>query len=338
MTQEVALLGGLFNAFLWGSWAIVLKKLDGYPIDAFFIALYVSSFVLVWSIALTVLGTELFSEIGQVWQKRPAVIIVALIAGATYVIAVRITLTVFDSIGLTVTAPIQTFMNLVLGTSLAALIGGVPAGISLFDLMVVCLLFFAASMAAVRASVVRDRKLAQLTASHLAQSRAADRKRLLTRNILLVGLSSAIITAYPLGLSFSLRTSGRDFGLTPLPYMVILVTGSLLSTLVMSGAVLTIRRQWTLLLRANWKVQRYSVFAAGAHYGGNIINAIATTTLTAAVSWPLGATAQLWTYVWGLASGEFKDAPRKSYLLIGISAMLFGTGIIYLRWALMSTA
>ena len=105
----------------------------------------------------------------------------------------------------------------------------------------------------------------------------------------------------------------------------------------MSGAVLTVRRQWTLLFRAKWSVQRYGVIAAGAHYGGNIINAIATGTLTAAVSWPLGATAQMWTYVWGLASGEFKDAPRKSYLLIGIGAILFAIGIIYLRWALVSS-
>ena len=338
MTQEVALLGGLFNAFLWGSWAVFLKKLDGYPLDAFFVVLYISSFLLVWSIALIVLGEELFREFAQVWRERPAAIVVALVAGATFVIGVRITLTVFDSIGLAVTAPIQSFMNLILGTSLAVLLGGLPVAISMLDLFIVCIFFLAASLTTIWASLIRDDAGTETAAMRERPGRAKSSKSLLLRNILLAGLSSVIITSYPLGLSFSLRTPSREFGLTPLPYIVILVTGSLLSVLLTSGTVLTVRRQWPILFRAKWTVQRYSVMAAGAHYGGNIINAFATGTLTAAVSWPLGTTSQLWTYIWGLASGEFKDAPRKSYLLIGLSAILFVAGIIYLRWALLRAA
>ena len=334
MTQEVALAGGLFNAFLWGSWAVFIKKLDDYPLDAFFLVLYVSSFLFVWTIALVVLGKALFIEIGQVWQDRPAIVYATLLAGAVFVIGVRITLTVFSSIGLAVTAPIQTFMNLVLGTSLAASLGGMPAAISLLDLAVVCLFFFCASMTTVWASIVRDNARSESAAFRSENGGSVSSKSSLARNILLAGLSSAIITAYPLGLSYSLRTPSRDYGLTPLPYMALLVTGSLISALLLSGSLLTLRRQWTKSFQAKWTVQRYGIMAAGAHYGGNIINAFATSTLTAAVSWPLGATAQLWTYAWGLASGEFKDAPRKSYLLIGTGALLFVAGILYLRWAL----
>ena len=338
MTQEVALLGGLFNAFLWGSWAVVLKKLDGYPLDAFFIGLYVCSFVCVWIIALVVLGEELFKEMAQVWRERPAVIIVALVAGATFIIGVRITLTVFTSVGLSVTAPIQTFMSLILGTSLAALVGGTPAALAPLDLMVACLLLFAAAMATVWARIYRDRSLFEAAASQLREAVEAASRRLIAKNIVLVALASAIITAHPLGLAYSLRVPGRDYGLTPLVYMIVLVTGSLIGALLTSGAVLTIRRQWPLFLGAGWKKHRYSIIAAGAHYGGNIINAFVTVTLTAAVSWPIGTTSQLWTYVWGLATGEFKGAPRKSYLLIAAGAVLYAAGILYLRWALMRSA
>ena len=335
MTQEVAILGGLFNAFLWGSWAVVLKRLDGYPLDAFFLGLYICSFVFVWLLALAVLGEDLFREIAEVWRERAAVIIIALIAGGTFVIGVRITLTVFTSVGLSVTAPIQTFMSLLLGTSLAAIVGGKPAALSNFDLMVACLLLFAAAMATVWARIVRDRSLVEGAAPQLRDDVVQTGKRLIAKNMVFVGLASAIITAYPLGLSYSLRAPGHDYGLTPLAYMIVLVSGSLTGAVLTSGAILTVRRQWPLFLNAGWRMHRFSIIAAFAHYGGNIINAFATGALTAAVSWPIGTTSQLWTYVWGLATGEFKGAPRKSYLLIAAGGTLYAVGILYLRWALL---
>ena len=338
MTQEVALLGGLFNAFLWGSWAVVLKKLEGYPLDAFFVGLYVVSFAFVWSIALVTLGEELFKEIAQVWREHSEVVAAALLVGAAYVIGMRLMLTVYSAVGLSVTAPIQTFVNLILGTALAALVGGAPAAISPLDLTLACLLLFAAAMATVWARICRDRALFEAAGSQLRAAAGAHSRRLLARNIVWVGLASAIISAYPLGLAFSLRTPSRDFGLTPLPYMTILVSGSLLGALLLSGTILTVRRQWLVFLRANWSVQKYAVIAAGGHYGGNIINAFATGTLTAAISWPVGATSQLWTFVWGLATGEFKGAPRKSYLLIATGAVLYVSAILYLRWALLRSS
>lgn len=335
MTQEVAILGGLFNAFLWGSWAVVLKKLDGYPLDAFILALYIFSFVLVWGIAVVALGESLFEEIAQSWRAKPAVIMVALIAGATFVIGVRITMTVLTAVGLSVTAPVQTFMSLILGTSLAAFVGGTPAALAPNDLVIACLLLFAAAMATVRARIVRDRSLFETAPSQLREAAGETSRRMIIRNIALVAPASAIITAYPLGLAYSLRAPGREFGLTPLPFVFVLATGSLIGALLTSGAVLTARQQWSTLLRAGWGKHRYSLIAAIAHYGGNIINAFATGALTAAVSWPIGTTSHLWTYVWGLITGEFKGAPRKSYLLLASGALLYLAGILYLRWALL---
>ena len=335
MTQEVAILGGLFNAFLWGSWSVLLKRLDGYPLDAFFFGLYLFSFVLVWLIAWAALGEALFEEIAQSWREGPAVILVALIAGGVFVIGVRITMTVLTAVGLSVTAPAQTFMSLILGTSLAAFVGGTPAALAPIDLAIACLLLFAAAMTTVRARILRDRSLFETAASQLRDAAGATSRRMIVRNILLVAPASAIITAYPLGLAYSLRAPGREFGLTPLPFVFVLATGSLLGALLTSGAVLTLRRQWRIFLRAGWRKHRLSLIAAGAHYGGNIINAFATGALSAAVSWPIGTTSHLWTYVWGLVTGEFKGAPRKSYLLLAIGALLYLAGILYLRWALL---
>ena len=338
MAQEVAIFGSLFNAFLWGSWAVVLKKLDGYPLDAFFLALYIVAFSFVWILALTVRGEDLFREIAQVWRNRPAVIAVALGAGAAYIVGMRIMLTVYSAVGLSVTAPISTFMSLIMGTLLAALVGGTPVALAPLDLSFACLLFFAAAMAVVWARICRDRSLFEAAGPELRDAAAAKSRRLLKRNILLVAPASAIINAYPLGLAFCLRTPSHSDGLSPMPFMAILVTGSLFGASLLSGAIMTARRQWPLFIRAKWNVQQYAVIAAGGHYGGNIINAFATGTLTAAVSWPLGTTSQLWTYVWGLATGEFKGAPRKSYLLIAAGAALYLAGIVYLRWALTRSA
>ncbi len=335
MTQEIAIIGGLFNAFLWGSWAVVLKKLGNYPLDAFFLGLYIFSFVLVWMIASLAQGEGLFDEMAQVWRERPAVIIIALAAGGTFVIGVRITMAVFTAVGLSVTAPIQTFMSLILGTSLAALVGGTPASLAPPDLMIACLLLFAAAMATVWARIVRDRSLFEAAPSQLRDDAGESSKRLIAKNMALVGLASAIITAYPLGLAYSLQTPTNDFGLTPLACMTVLVTGSLLGALLTSGAVLTKRRQWSLLIRAGWEMHRYSLIAAVAHYGGNIINAYATGALTAAVSWPISSTSHLWTYLWGLATGEFRGAPRRSFLLLAAGGALYLAGILYLRWALL---
>ena len=335
MTQEAAILGGLFNAFLWGSWAVVLKKLGNYPLDAFILGLYLIAFVCVWTIALLALGEALLSEITQVWRERPAVIIVALIAGGTFVIGVRITMTVLTAVGLSVTAPVQTFMSLILGTSLAALVGGTPATLGPPDLMIACLLLFAAAMTTVWARIYRDRSLFETAASELRDAAGVTSRRLLAKNILLVAPAAAIITAYPIGLAYSLRTPANDDGLTPLTCMTVFATGSLIGALLTSGAVLTARRQWSLLLRAGWAMHRYSLIAAIAHYGGNIINAFATGALTAAVSWPISTTSHLWTYLWGLATGEFRGAPRRSFLLLAAGGALYLAGILYLRWALL---
>ncbi len=331
-------MAGLFNAFLWGSWTVLIKKLDSYPLDAFFMGLYLFSFALVWLIALFALGQELFKEIAGAWHERHSVIIVPLIAGGTFVTGVRITLTVFTAVGLSVTAPIQTFMSLFLGTSLAALVGGAPAALSAFDLTVACLLLFAAAMATVWARILRDRSLFEAAAPELRAAASETSKSLIVKNMALVGLASAIITAYPLGLSYSLQAPGNDNGLKPLAYTAVLVTGSLIGACLTSGAVLTLRRQWSLFLRAGWGMHRYSLIAAIAHYGGNIVNAFATGALTAAVSWPISTSSQLWTYVWGLATGEFKSAPRRSYMLIAAGAALYLAGILYLRWALLRSA
>jgi hypothetical protein len=329
MTGEQAIVLGLLNAFMWGSWAVFIRKLDGYPLDAFFVTLYICSFVLVWGIALIVQGGAVLAEIGEAWQQQPSLVLVTLIAGAVFVMGVRITISVFSRVGLTITAPVQTLMNLGLGTALAAWVGGVPPGISLADLGVVCLFFLLASLATMWASEVRNRARNTGSVQPVTNSRLA-----FLRIVLMVALSSAIVTSYPLGLSFALRTPEHDTGLTPLPYMALLATGSLASVLLVCGGRLTLRRQWQVLFGAGWATHRYAVVTSFAHYGGNIINAFATGVLTTAISWPLGTTSQLWTYVWGLASGEFRGAPRLSYLLLLVGGVLFVVGILFLRWAL----
>ena len=52
--------------------------------------------------------------------------------------------------------------------------------------------------------------------------------------------------------------------------------------------------------------------------------------LSTAIAWPLGTGGNLWTYLWGLAFGEFKGAPYKAWLLLGLTVALFAGGGVLL--------
>jgi hypothetical protein len=63
-----------------------------------------------------------------------------------------------------------------------------------------------------------------------------------------------------------------------------------------------------------------------AHYGGNLLHAVGVPALSTAIAWPLGTAGNLWTYLWGLAFGEFKGAPRRAWALLGVTVFLFVAG------------
>ena len=48
IAQPMAIFMALLAPAMWGSWFICLKYLKGYPIEAFYVTLFVASMVIVW--------------------------------------------------------------------------------------------------------------------------------------------------------------------------------------------------------------------------------------------------------------------------------------------------
>jgi drug/metabolite transporter (DMT)-like permease len=123
LSTSLAIFFSLFAAFVWGTWFIILKHLDDYPVDAFYMTLFGFSLVLVWSITFAIDGPALLNNISQMASAEPLRFWVVLGCGALYVVGIRLTLTAMQMIGLTLTQPIYASANVLAGTLIAALVG-----------------------------------------------------------------------------------------------------------------------------------------------------------------------------------------------------------------------
>lgn len=322
----VAVSIGLVAAVLWGSWFIVLKYLDDYPLEAFYLTLFAFSWVFVWSVGFIIDGTNLWGNIQFVRQADPSRVTLTFICGMLYVVGIQLTLYAMRILGLTISQPIQASINIIGGTALAALIGGIPLGLTVRRIVVSVSFLVAAVVLSMLAARKRN---ASQKAANISTGLSTDPKEIRTALVLLVS-SSLLMPAYTVALSYGLKSVTQPVGLAPLPFMAVLCTGALFGALLVSGTLLTIRKQWQVFVRYGFKVHRLGVIAGLCHYGGNIIHTYATRNLSAVIAWPLGFTAGLWTSMWGLVYGEFKGSPKSVYFLLagGMLAYLVGALLI----------
>jgi glucose uptake protein GlcU len=73
-----------------------------------------------------------------------------------------------------------------------------------------------------------------------------------------------------------------------------------------------------------------ALISASCHYGGNIIHTIAIPQVSAAIAWPMGQAANIWSYIWGVLYGEFKGSSKKTYIILLSGILLFVVGVILL--------
>lgn len=324
---STAIFLSLFAAFLWGSWFISLKYLGNYPIDGFYMTLFTTSIVFVWAAGFLLDGSALLADLQNVLAEDPSVIFVTLPCGILYVIGIRLSLVALQRIGLSLSQPIQASFNILIGTLISGLVGGIPADVNPVGIAAACLLLFAAiyiSMAAGR------RHSQEMNSSPAVESNIHYTTHDIWKSTWLLILSSAFIQAYTLGLSYGLRTVTHPRGLAIMPFMVLLASGAFLGALLTSGLILTFRRQWKTAFSAPARIYALGILSGLFHYGGNIIHTIGTTALSPVISWPLGVTMGLWTQFWGLLYGEFKGASRMVYTLLftGITLYLLGAYLI----------
>lgn len=313
---------GLLAAFMWGSWFITLKYLGDYPLEAFYLTLFLTSMVIVWSAGFIFDGQALLQNMVEVWNASPSRVTVTLICGALYVAGILMSLRVFQIIGLAVSQPIQASINIIGGTAVSAWIGGVPENLTAGRIIMAVSFLTAAVFLSMAAGRLRNK--AQ-EAGNINTGLSKDPEEIIKAIILLI-LGSLLIPAYTAGLSYGLKTITQPMGLAPLPFMAVLCTGAFIGALIICGWILTKKKQWHVFLHRGFKIHRLGAMAGFAHYGGNIVHTFATRNLSSVVSWPLGVTSGLWTQMWGLLFGEFKGAPRRAYLLLGGGVLCYITG------------
>jgi hypothetical protein len=307
---------------MWGSWFISLKYLGDYPIDGFYVTLFTTSLLLVWSLAIILDGKALFENLSAVWAVDSSRIWLTLLCGVLYVIGMRLSLFVMGRIGLSLTQPIQQSINILAGTAVAAFVGGVPEGLSLAKLALACTLLVGAVLVTMLAGNLR----AKAQQAPNFKSTLIFTPHDLWKALGLLVFSSAFIPAYTFAISYGLQSVTQPNGLAVLPFMAVLVTGAFTGSLLTSGLALSRSKQWHLVFRAPFRIHKFGIISGFFHYGGNIIHTYSTAFLSSAVSWPLSITAGLWTTLWGFVYGEFKDSPRSVYiaLFVGIALYLLG--------------
>jgi hypothetical protein len=327
MTTGTAVFLSLLAAFIWGTWFISLKYLGDYPLDGFYLTLFTTSIVLVWSVAYLIDGPTLFTNMRETYATDPSRITVTLLCGVLYVIGIRISLIVLQKIGLSLSQPIQASINVLAGTTLSGLVGGIPAGVSRLWLAVAVLLLIGAVIASMIAGNLRS----QMKAAVAQEGNSLQfTQRDLWQGLGLLVISSTFLQAYTFAISYGLHTVSQTNGLAFLPFMALLVAGAFAGSLLTSGVILTLHKQWGRMVHAPFSIQRWGILSGLFHYGGNLIHTAATIQLSSVISWPLGVTMGLWTQAWGLIYGEFKGAPKRVYvsLFTGIGLYLLGAYVV----------
>lgn len=325
LSSGAAVFMALLAASMWGTWFISLKHLGDYPLDGYFITLFATSVVFVWLVAHLIDGGAVFGNIAAVWARDPSRVLVVLVCGAIYVMGMRFSLTVLRTIGLSLAQPIQSAIGTLSSLVITVVVGGVPAGVSVWRLVGATFILIFAVLSAMYAGRLRSRAQASQPGNGQYVPMAT-----MWRSLGLIVVSSLLVPAYPLALSYGLRSTTQPNGLAVLPFMVLLASGAFIGSALTSGVALTRRGEWHRVWRAPWRVHKFGVWSGLFHYGGNIIHTFAAAFLSAAVAFPLGITSGLWTQMWGLVYGEFRGSPRAAYVALagGIALYVIGGYII----------
>lgn len=323
MSAGVAVTLSLLAAFMWGSWFISLKYMGDYPLDGFYITLFTTSFLFVWAVGFLFDGWALVGNLRDVWAVSPDRVWVTIVCGMLYVCGMRVSLWVMKTIGLSLAQPIQSSINILVGTFVAGFVGGVPQNLDITRLAIACVALLGAVLLSMQAGRLRVR--AQRANELKSDLRFTNDQ--LWKALGMLVFASVFTPAYTFGLSYGLKSVTQPMGLAVLPFMAMLATGAYIGSWLTSGLLLTVNKQWGRVFSAPWSIHKWGVISGLAHYGGNIIHTFATAHLSSVVTWPLGVTAGLWTQFWGLMFGEFRGSSRATYIALFSGIALYIVGV-----------
>ena len=326
-SQGVAIFMIIITTFMWGSWFQCIKRLGKYPVSGFILLMYTFSFVLVWLfIGLNSLfGWGFISgNIMEAIGGQPMIALGVIVCGALFAIGMRVQMEVVKKVGLILSTSITASCNILFGTLVSMLVGGIREGLSAPGILFAAVVLVAATIVC---QIAGKRRTQEQGGSEEEGNGAINVKMVISLILVMLFLA----TAYPLAMAFGVKTNENTTGFESLVCVGLLSVGSLIGSWIYSSVVLTKHQQW----RATFLPERktpilLAMISAFCHYGGNIIHTIAIPAVSTAIAWPMGTIGNLWTYIWGILYGEFKGSSKKTYAILGGGILLFILGVILL--------
>lgn len=318
MTETGAILMILMAAFLWGSWLMGTKYTKDFPLPAFMIWLYTASFVLVWAVVLVSEAVRPTNFI-PIIADSPWLAAFVMICGGSMAIGMQIQMSVIGRVGLILSNSVSATSGVLLGTFVTVIIGGLPDQVSVGTVAIAAAILIMATFVCQYSGKLRDKDLNKMGKYHQGKQD--------TKAALLLVFSSVLVTAYPLGLSSGIRTDFGNHGFPALICIGLLSLGSFIGTVLYSGYLLARRKQLDSVFdKKHKKAIAISCLCGACHYGGNLIHVLAAPMISVAVSWLIGRSGNMWTYLWGIYHKEYKGASGKTYgvLALGICIYIFG--------------
>ncbi|MEG1407980.1 MAG: hypothetical protein RSD23_08975, partial [Ruthenibacterium sp.] len=309
----------------------VVKHTGDYPIYAFLTWLYVFSLGIVWG-AIVLLQDKMIPNgvINEITSDIPRAALV-LLCGAMYAIGMQIQLVVVGRIGLILSTSVSATCTILMGTVVSAFFGGLPDGVSFFTIFGAAILLVFATILCQYAGVQRDADIGK-------GGDVINKPAQTTRKDITILLLSSLVFApfYTLAMSVGLRSTLRPKGFASLTCMGLLCIGAFIGTSIYTAVKLTKEKKWHVFLHPGKGMKIILVMAliaAFCHFGGNVLHAIAAPVVSVVIATTLGNSYSMWSYVWGLAYGEFRGAHKKTYLLLASGVGLFLAGIVVLSLA-----
>ena len=314
LSTQTAVSLALLASLLWGSWAIILKYTIKLPLEVFYLVLLSAALVFIWGLGFILDGNTLIESIGSTLGSDPARVILTLLGGFVSAVTNSSSVWVMQTVGLALAQPISASLSLIFGTLVSYLIGGIPGDMPFWRLIVAGGLLIAAVFFSFLSGKSRPEDLER------------GRGKINAKVFLFSLIAAMTGVIYSTTISYGLKSVTQPDGLAVMPYLCLFITGAWLGAMIFCSYLISKRREWVLLKKINPKLVLQISVASWTHYGGNVLHAYATRQLSSVLSWPLGMTSGLWIQIWGLAYGEFKDAPRKAYWFLAASIVAYLAG------------
>lgn len=323
MNSMMALLGIFLVTLLWGSWFQTVKHISQFPVHSYISLMYTISVPIVWISILLLNQTLIPNGILNEISSRPSLALIIFVCGIVFGIAMQLHLSVVKRIGLILSTSVSATCGILGGTVVSVIFAGIPENSSLIIILISSILLILATIICQIAGVKKNENLKGKTEESINAS---------IKDILaLAFINFILMSSYPLANSLGLRSSMNPDGFSSLTCMGMLVLGACAGSWGFTRTQMSFKEVARLFKNNNpIKLLLLSGIAAICHFGGNVLHACCAPIVSVTIATVMGNSYHVWSYVWGLAYGEFKGASKKTMAMLFLGILLFVIGVLLL--------